>query len=400
MTRRERRRTFGFMTDHLAPRGGDAAPSPEPSAPLRVLVAGGGTAALETVLALRALAADRVATTVLAPAGDYVDRPSTVREPFSGAPALRHDLGGLLRDAGAAHVTDGLAWVDAAERIAHTTTGKALAYDELVIAVGARMHSSYPAATTLDDRSLGHVLHGLVQDVELGHVRRVAFVVPDGASWPLPLYELALQTAERAYDSSTAVTIFLVTPEASPLAVFGPEASAAVAARLTEAGVAVRTGARAQVPSGQRVVVGDRHETLDVDRVITLPVLVGPGIRGLPLATHGFLPVDPFGNVRGAAHVHAAGDATDFAVKHGGIAAQQADAVAAVIARAAGADVTPRPVRAELRGLLLTGRDPVLVGGRVGREHGFASTAEDAGAWNQTTKIAAHHLAAFLEGRS
>ncbi|UTI66320.1 FAD-dependent oxidoreductase [Paraconexibacter antarcticus] len=387
------------MTDHTAPRADVAAPSPAPSAPLRVLVAGGGTAALEAALALRALAGDRVTTTVLAPAGDYVDRPSTVREPFAGAPAARHDLGGLLRDAGATHVTDSLAWVDTGERVAHTTGGAALPYDELVIAVGARMHPSYPAATTLDDRSLGTVLGGLVQDVETGHVRRIAFVVPDGASWPLPLYELALQTAERAYDSCTDVRITFITPERAPLAVFGPEASAAVAARLQEAGIAVRTGAVAQVPSGQRVLVAERHEAFDVDRVVTLPVLVGPGIRGLPLTTHGFLPVDPLGAVRGTEHVHAAGDATDFAVKHGGIAAQQADVVATVIARAAGADVTPRPVRAELRGLLLTGRTPVLVGGRVGREQGFASSAEGPEAWAQETKIASRHLAAFLEGR-
>ena len=53
-----------------------AAMSSKPTPPpLRVLVAGGGVAALEAVLALRALARDRVAIELLAPAGDFVAAP-------------------------------------------------------------------------------------------------------------------------------------------------------------------------------------------------------------------------------------------------------------------------------------------------------------------------------------
>jgi sulfide:quinone oxidoreductase len=41
--------------------------------------------------------------------------------------------------------------------------------------------------------------------------------------------------------------------------------------------------------------------------------------------------------------VYAAGDITAFPVKQGGIAAEQADAVAEMLASEAGADVTPAP---------------------------------------------------------
>jgi flavin-dependent dehydrogenase len=47
---------------------------------LQVLIAGGGVAGLEAALALEDLAKDRVSTTLLAPAREFVYRPMTVRE--------------------------------------------------------------------------------------------------------------------------------------------------------------------------------------------------------------------------------------------------------------------------------------------------------------------------------
>ena len=86
-------------------------------------------------------------------------------------------------------------------------------------------------------------------------MRRVAFVVPAGSSWPLPLYELALMLAERAYSMCVDLELHFVTPEAAPLALFGPEASREVAGLLTEAEIALHTGVargarRARAASG------------------------------------------------------------------------------------------------------------------------------------------------------
>ena len=47
--------------------------------------------------------------------------------------------------------------------------------------------------------------------------------------------------------------------------------------------------------------------------------------------------------------IFAAGDATDQPVKQGGLATQQADAAAELIAAEAGARVTPQPFRRVLR---------------------------------------------------
>src|SRR3954452_16439663 len=49
---------------------------------LRVVIAGGGVAALETLLALRVLGGLRTAITLLAPQPDFLLRAATVGEPF------------------------------------------------------------------------------------------------------------------------------------------------------------------------------------------------------------------------------------------------------------------------------------------------------------------------------
>ena len=60
--------------------------------PLHVLIAGGGVAALETMMALHALAGDRVRITLLAPERDFHYRPMAVAEPFTIAHARRVEL--------------------------------------------------------------------------------------------------------------------------------------------------------------------------------------------------------------------------------------------------------------------------------------------------------------------
>jgi len=126
---------------------------------------------------------------------------------------------------------------------------------------------------------------------------------------------------------------------------------------------------------------------------------MGPAIRGLPGGTHGFIPVDPYGRVRDVDRVYAAGDATDFAIKHGGIAAQQADTVALTIAGLVGAPVEPKPFRPEIHGLLLTGGKPRYLSARVSGDHGFSSEITETPTWSPPAKIAARYLAPYLAER-
>jgi sulfide:quinone oxidoreductase len=306
-----------------------------------VLIIGGGPAALEAALALHRLAAEQVGVTVLAPEADFVYRPLSVLEPFSAGGGISYPLNRIAEDAGFTHVRDRLATVDTATREVHTVTGERIGYDALLIASGARpvipFTGAVPFSGSITDRER---LHGIVQDVEGGYIRSLAFVVPSGATWSLPLYELALMMAGRAFEMGISVDLHFVTPETAPLERFGDAVQRELRGLLDLAGIKVHLG------------LDWTPAMLDVQRVITLPRLEGPAIAGLPSDEHGFLVTDEFGRV--APGVYAAGDVTAYEVKQGGIACQQADAAASHIAASAGAPVRPQPFVPELRGLLLT----------------------------------------------
>lgn len=364
---------------------------------LRVVVVGGGVAALEATLALADLAPELTDVTVVAPDAEFVYRPMTVREPFAYGGARHYPLAPILSDAGAELVSDELAWVDPAEQRIHTKSGRAIAYDALILALGAKAHPRYQHAMTIDDRHMDDALHGLIQDIEGGYVHSVAFVAPARMPWQLPLYELALMTAARAYDMNVELGVTIVTPEDSPLAIFGINASQAVAELLEKAHIETITSAYAEVPSSGEVVVNPGDRSLQADRVVALPELYGPSIRGIPLAEHGFIHVDPFGQVPDVGPVYAAGDAIDFAIKHGGIAAQQADTAALSIAALAGAPVAPEPFDPVIHGMLLTGADPVYLTARITGGHGFSSEISNTPGWSPSTKIVAKYLSPYLE---
>jgi sulfide:quinone oxidoreductase len=214
-------------------------------------------AALETGLALHDLASDLTDVTVIAPNSDFHYRPMTVREPFAQGPARRYSLAPIVSDAGA----------------------------------------SLLCAVTIDPARMDEILHGIVQDVETGYIKRLAFVAPGRMAWPLPLYELALMTAGRAYDMNMGVAITLITPEDSPLAIFGQNVSGAVAELLGRSNVQTIHSAYAEVHEEGEVVINPGDRRLHVDRVIALPELYGPSVRGVPLGEHGFLRVDRYGRV-------------------------------------------------------------------------------------------------------
>jgi sulfide:quinone oxidoreductase len=371
----------------------------DPAPPFKVAIVGGGVAGLEGALALRHLAADRVAITMLAPAADFVYRPLTVREPFAHGLAERYPLGEMAKDIGVELRAQSFAWVDPAARTVYTDEGDALSYDALLLALGARIHTRFTHAYTVDDRHLDDILHGLLQDIESGYVKRLAFVVPARMAWQLPIYELALMTAAKAYELGVSLSIAIATPEESPLAVFGSGASDAVSRLLSSAGIEVLTSAYVEVPSWDTVVVNPEDLELKFDRVVALPELYGPAVRGLPAAEHGFIPIDLHAKVRGVDRVYAAGDATDFVLKHGGISAQQADVAAEAIAALAGVPIKPQRFQPTVYGMLLTGKAPLYLRAHVTGGHGFSSEVSEQPLWSPPRKIVARYLAPYLEKR-
>jgi len=179
---------------------------------------------------------------------------------------------------------------------------------------------------------------------------------------------------------------------------FGAEVSDGVAALLEKANIRTITSAYAEMPASGEVVVNPGDRRLHAKRVIALPELYGPSVRGLPVSEHGFIRVDRFGRVPSCGAVFAAGDATDFAVKQGGVGSQQADVAAESIAALAGAPVEPKSFKPVLQGILLTNERPRYLSAHITGGHGFSSHFSETPLEGPAHKIEAKYLAPYLDG--
>lgn len=364
----------------------------------RVIIGGGGIAGVEGLLRLRRLVGDGAEITVVAPEGELRYRPLAVKEPFAGGAVGRYPLAQIARDADAALVEDAVEWVDGDGQVLHTREGQSLPYDALLVAIGARSVPAFEHVTTFDDAHAEDTFLGIVKDIEEGYTKQVALLVPEGPAWPLPVYELALQTADRAFSSGfDDVTITVVTPEEAPLEVFGGPVAAAVRAALEEAGVRLITGSRAEVPANRRLSVHPGGQALEGATLVSLPRIEGRAIRGLPSDGNGFIPIDERCRVVGMGeHVFAAGDAADFPVKQGGLGAQQADVAAAGIAALAG-DHEPERFEPVLRGALISGeRRKLYFQARLEPGAVVDSEVLDEPAWDADDKVVAEELGPYL----
>jgi sulfide:quinone oxidoreductase len=335
----------------------------------KVLIAGAGVAALEAILALRARAGHAVDIEVLAPGQSFLYLPVTVAEAFDAGEARAFDLGEIFDDLGVRRHVDTLTGVDTGAQVAYTSTAGELSYDHLIIALGGRPVPVIGGALAFRGRPDVPALRAILRALADGEISRLAFAVPHGSTWALPLYELALLATSRVGGHRSEQQIVLVTPEHEPLELFGARAGAAVEQLLRARGVELHTQS---LPStfadGVLQLVGGA--TIAADRVVALPGLRGPNVPGLDCDADGFISIDAYGRVPGAPGVYAAGDAAAFPLKQGGLATQMADTIADVIAADVGAAVEPRPFRPVIRGLLLTGGEPIYLraGASAGRD--------------------------------
>jgi sulfide:quinone oxidoreductase len=378
-----------------------------------VVIAGGGVSAVEAMLALRELAGQRVELTVLSPEPDFLYRPVTVAEAFERGEARTYPLAEILASCGGGRLVESsLAGVEPDVRVAVSGDGERIPYDALIVAAGAVAREPLPGALTFRGRGDVPALTAVLEELVSGTARSVALTLPSERLWPLPLYELALMTAAHLRERNAHTgKVWLVTPEEQPLELFGPAAARAIEPMLAARGILLRTSWRPALVRPRTLVLAGGGE-VHVDRVITLPQPAGPSLPGLPCDEHGFIPVDSHGRVSGLDNVYAAGDVTAFPLKQGGLAAQQADAVAETIAAGLGLPITPKPFRPVLRGLLITAGAPLYLRAEpqrltrhatvaieatpLRRSTRDASSAAAQPLWWPPAKIAGRYLAPFL----
>jgi sulfide:quinone oxidoreductase len=372
----------------------------------RVLIAGSGVAAVEAVLALRHLAGRSFDLELVAPSHTFVDKPAAVAAPFGFGAPPPIALDALARRYGVTLVEGELAAVDAHTQTVRLAGGAVRPYDHLLVAVGARPVEAVPGALTFRGAADVAMVQWVLDEAARGHRSRIAIVVPAGTTWTLPAYELAIMTASALrMRGATDAVVSVVTPEREPLWIFGDAAAAAMRELLESHGIGLRTRARPDHAADRSLWLRSGN-LVAADTVISLARLEGPAMTGLPADADGFIRTDAHGCVAGSPHVFAAGDATTFPVKQGGLAAQQADAAAEAIAQELGAAVTARSFAPVLRGVLLTGGAPLYLRAELdaaGRRrtittgrgvlHGDVSSHA---LWWPPAKIAGRYLAPYL----
>ena len=361
--------------------------------PFHVVIAGAGVAGLEAALGLRELAGDLVSVELIAPEAEFTYRPLAVAEPFRVGEVRRFPLPDLVAATGATLRRATVRGVNPEQKTVTLDGTEPVPFDALIVALGAQPREAVANALTFRGPGDGPALSRLLERATAGELHRIAFVVPAGVAWPLPLYELALLTATYLSDRGTrGVEVVIVTPEEHPLGLFGGTATGAIRELLTIRGIEIETSTAASAwQDGELKLAG--RQPLAVDAAVSVPRLVGPDLPGLPNDHEGFIPTDVEGRVAGMTDVYAAGDATQFRLKQGGLATQQADAVAAAIAGDVGAGVAPQPFRPVLRGLLMTGFVPRYL--RTDLTAG-TSVVDTEALWWPPAKIVGRYLAPFL----
>jgi sulfide:quinone oxidoreductase len=363
----------------------------------RLVIVGGGVAALEAMLALRELAGEQVEVELHTPQRVFAYRPLLVGKPFGTGKVIEFDLDDLARRAGAAFYRDSVVAVEPDRRRILTHEGEEVPYDYLLLCPGVEPRSVIPGAETFWGSGDEGAVVRVIGRLRGGELRRVVFAIPGAVTWSLPIYELALMAAAGLAEAGVEdAQLTVVSPEDLPLGIFGVRVGEHVRELLSERGIEVITGVH-PVEFEDGLLHLTPGDPIEADAVISGPQLEGRRITGVPCDESGFIGVDEHNRVIGLEQVFAAGDVTSFPVKQGGIATQQADAVAEAIAADLGLRPAARPFDPILRTVLWTGARPQYLYGMLSGGHGETSVFSEKPLWEREGKIVGQYLAPFLD---
>jgi sulfide:quinone oxidoreductase len=366
-------------------KGGAKNLSTDSSQPARVAIIGGGVAAMEAMLALNAASYSGTDVHLFSPESKFVLKPLAVSTGFGRSDLLTFDLPRMAATAGATFHKLSVSEVVTQSRLIRLSDDSEFSYDYLIASPGTESHWSVPGATPYWGPAGNEAVAEALTTLRDREDVKVVVTMPEDGSWPLPLYELALLVSDEL-GSGTSTTI--VTPESSPLELFGKESAEKVAALLQERDIeTLLETAPSEYRDGALVTTDGRR--IEADLAVALPLLTGRRIPGLPYNERGFIPVDEFGRIEQHGREFAAGDVTSFPVKFGGLATEQADVVTTAIAAEALGGPAPEPFRPVYRGTLVTSD------GLIGLGPGGESSAPYG--WDPAEKVQGKFLTPFLK---
>lgn len=142
------------------------------------VVAGAGVAAVETLLALRALAGQRVDITVVSPEREFLYRRSRSPRCSSALKRVRIRLARSSPAAAAAGSSGTRRQASNRTSTSSSRAGERISYDALVVAAGALAREPLPDALTFRARMDVPALRRLLDELVAGTARSVALALP------------------------------------------------------------------------------------------------------------------------------------------------------------------------------------------------------------------------------
>ena len=314
------------------------------SAKPRVVVLGGGFAALETAFLLRMRLKREVDLTLVSDSDSFVFRPNTIYVPFGADPAsLLVGLKKPLARRDISFVPGSVTGVEPEAKRVGLAGGDSLGYDRLVIATGADTAaeeipglSEHAATVWTAEGMLGvrERFERIRERARAGEEQRVLFVVPPNNKCAGPLYEIVmmLETWLRRENAREKVSIEWSTFEGSYIQAFGPRLHDMVVEEFGERGIEGHTAELVR-EVGPEAVLYEDGSSRPYDELIAFPPYVS-AVRYDSLASddRGFVTTEAeTRQVPGHPDIYVPGDAGDFPVKQAFLAFLQADTVAAHI---------------------------------------------------------------------
>jgi sulfide:quinone oxidoreductase len=307
----------------------------------RVLVIGGGFAALETAFLLRMRHHDDVDIRLVSDRDQFLFRPNSIYVPFGADPdGLLVDLGKPLRRRHIEFERGSVAEVDPDRRLVTLEDGERFGYDKLVIATGADTNAgeipglAEHGATIWTTDSMLEVRRRFeqVRDRALaGERQSVLFLVPPNNKCSGPLYEIVfmLETWLRRNDARDLVDITWSTYEHGFIQAFGPRLHDLVTEEFADRGIDGHLEEVATEVTAEEVRYAD-GASRGFDHLIAFPPYVSAvDYPGLDSDDRGFVRTDLGSRLAaGRDDVYVPGDAGDFPIKQAFLAFLQADAVA------------------------------------------------------------------------